>query len=76
LGEPLFSKNVVSQFNELLAKLLAYSLGIIIHEMHAHGIDPEAESPSDPPYVPPTPVFESPTCDSNGDVVIEFEVVP
>ncbi len=75
LGEPLFSKNVLSQFNELLAKLLAYNIGIVIHEMHEHGIDPEVNCPPDPPYVPPVPVFEPAPCDSNGEVVIEFEVV-
>ncbi len=75
LREPLFSKNVVSQFNELLAKLLAHNIGIVIHEMHEHGIDPEVDCPPDPPYVPPVPAFEPASCDSNGEVVIEFEVV-
>jgi hypothetical protein len=40
LGEPLLSHNMVARFNELLAKLVAYNIGVIIHEIHEHGIDP------------------------------------
>lgn len=40
LGEALLSKNQLARFNELLAKLLAYNIGVLIHEIHEHGIDP------------------------------------
>lgn len=40
LGEPLLSKNSVARLNELLAKLLAYNITVLIHEMYEHGIDP------------------------------------
>lgn len=42
LGESLLSKNQLARFNELLAKLLAYNIGILVHEIHEHGIDPAA----------------------------------
>ncbi|MFY9717360.1 MAG: transposase [Thermoplasmata archaeon] len=40
LGESLLSKNPLARFNELLAKILAYNIGVIVHEIHEHGIDP------------------------------------
>jgi transposase len=42
LGEPLLSKNPLARFNELLAKLLAYNIGVIVHEIYENGIDPQA----------------------------------
>lgn len=39
LGEPLFSKNPTARINELLAKLLSYNLGVIVHELFEHKID-------------------------------------
>jgi transposase len=39
-GETLKSKNRVAQENELLCKLIAYNLTVVIHEMHENGIDP------------------------------------
>ena len=42
LGEGLLSKNGQARFNELLAKLLAYNLTVLIHEIYEHGIDPES----------------------------------
>ena len=40
-GETLKSKNPVAQVNELLAKIIAYNLTVVIHEMHENGINPE-----------------------------------
>lgn len=37
-GETLKSKNRVAQENELLCKVLAYNLTVLIHEMHESGI--------------------------------------
>ena len=39
-GEVLKSKNFIAQKNELLAKVIAYNLTVIIHEMFEHGITP------------------------------------
>ena len=40
-GETLKSKNTVAQVNELLAKLIAYNLTVVIHEMHENGVEPD-----------------------------------
>lgn len=40
-GETLKSKNPVAQENELLAKVIAYNLTVVIHEMYENGIKPE-----------------------------------
>lgn len=40
-GETLKSKNPVAQVNELLAKIIAYNLTVVIHEMYGNGINPE-----------------------------------
>jgi len=40
-GETLKSKNFVAQVNELLCKIIAYNLTVIIHEMHEHGVQPD-----------------------------------
>lgn len=40
-GEALRSKNRVAQENELLAKVLAYNLVVLIHEMFENGISPD-----------------------------------
>jgi hypothetical protein len=40
LGEALLSKSQGARFNELLAKLLGYNIGVVIHEIYEHGIDP------------------------------------
>lgn len=42
LGEALLSKNQGARFNELLAKLLGYNIGVIVHEIYEHGIDPKS----------------------------------
>lgn len=42
MGEALLSKNQGARFNELLAKLLGYNIGVVIHEIYEHGIDPAA----------------------------------
>jgi hypothetical protein len=34
-------KNPVAQVNELLAKIIAYNLTVVIHEMYENGIDPK-----------------------------------
>jgi hypothetical protein len=39
-GEVLKSKNRIAQTNELLCKILAYNLTVLIHEMHEAGIAP------------------------------------
>jgi transposase len=39
-GEFLFSKNPEAQFNETLAKILAYNVRVLIHEIYENGIDP------------------------------------
>jgi len=40
-GETLKSKNPTAQVNELLAKIIAYNLTVVIHEMYENGIQPE-----------------------------------
>jgi transposase len=40
LGETLKSKNWIAQVNELLAKIIAYNLTVVIHEMYENGVDP------------------------------------
>ncbi len=40
-GETLKSKNPVAQVNELLAKIIAYNLTVVIHGMYENGIQPE-----------------------------------
>lgn len=40
-GETLKSKNPVAQVNELLAKIIAYNLTVVIHEMYENGIHPD-----------------------------------
>ncbi len=80
LGEALLSKSQLARFNELLAKLLAYNIGIIVHEIHEHGIDPASVG-----LDPPRPAFPSAaadplklpsSCDSNLSSVTEFGVGP
>ncbi len=41
LGETLKSKNHTSQVNELLCKLIAYNITVLIQEMHELGIEPK-----------------------------------
>jgi transposase len=40
-GETLRSKTRTAQVNELLAKILAYNLTVLIHEIFEHGVMPE-----------------------------------
>jgi hypothetical protein len=40
-GESLRSRNRIAQENELLAKVLAYNLTVLIHEIFEHGVTPE-----------------------------------
>ncbi len=40
-GETLKSKNLIAQTNELLAKIVAYNLTVIIHEMYENGVEPD-----------------------------------
>lgn len=40
-GDTIRSKNPSAQINELLAKILAYNLTVVIHEMFEHGVVPE-----------------------------------
>lgn len=51
LGEPLFSKDPIARVNELLAKLLAYNIGVVIHEAYEHHIEVGVPTPDlDRPY--------------------------
>lgn len=47
-GETLRSKNRVAQENELLCKLLAYNISVLIHEMHETGTEPAFLVPAYP----------------------------
>ncbi|MCX6650042.1 MAG: transposase [Methanomassiliicoccales archaeon] len=40
-GETLKSKNPTAQTNELLAKIVAYNITVIIHEMYENGVEPD-----------------------------------
>jgi transposase len=40
-GETLRSRNPTAQVNELLAKVLAYNLTVLIHEIFEHGVVPD-----------------------------------
>ncbi|EQD75322.1 transposase, partial [mine drainage metagenome] len=40
LGEPLLHRDRTARFNELLAKILAYNIGVIIQQIYENGIDP------------------------------------
>ncbi len=40
-GETLKSKNWVARVNELLCKIIAYNLTVVIHEMYENGVEPE-----------------------------------
>lgn len=44
-GETLKSKNPTAQVNELLAKIIAYNLTVVIHEMYENGINPDFLNP-------------------------------
>jgi len=51
LGEPVLSKDPTARVNELLAKLLAYNLGVMIHEAYEHHIEVGVPTPDlDRPY--------------------------
>lgn len=39
-GETLKSKNPTAQVNELLAKIVAYNLTVVVHEMYENRIGP------------------------------------
>ena len=57
LGEALLSKDPQARINELLAKLLAYNIGVIVHEIFEHHIDPgvpgfSSGPSSQPPSLP------------------------
>jgi hypothetical protein len=44
-GETLKSRDRVAQTNELLAKLTAYNITVLIHEMFEHGVIPDFLTP-------------------------------
>jgi transposase len=51
LGEPILSKDPVARVNELLAKLLAYNIGVVIHEAYEHHVEVGVPTPDlDRPY--------------------------
>lgn len=62
LGEPLFSKTSLAQMNEVLAKVLAYNIGVIVHEIYEHGIDPGVTGLARPRPRPTGPPLET-ACD-------------
>jgi hypothetical protein len=41
LGGSVRSKNITAQYNEVLCKILAYNITVVIHEMYRVGIEPE-----------------------------------
>ena len=45
-GDKLKSKNWIAQKNELLCKLIAHNIVVLIHEMHELGINPDFTSSS------------------------------
>jgi transposase len=40
-GETIKSKTFTAQVNELLCKIIAYNLTVVIHEIHEHGVRPD-----------------------------------
>lgn len=79
LGESLLSKNQVARFNELLAKLLAYNIGVLVHEVYERGIDPKSLGltlgrPVDPLPAAAVPQVES--CDSTSETVTKMPWAP
>ena len=50
-GENIRSKNPVAQVNEVLCKLIAYNLTVVVHEMFEHGIAPNFTSETKPAEV-------------------------
>jgi transposase len=40
LGEEIYSRIPTARFNELLAKILAYNIGVLIQQIYENGIDP------------------------------------
>jgi transposase len=52
LGEPLLSHNQFARMNELLAKILAYNVGIVIQQTHFHGLDSAPVAAVRPPIPP------------------------
>jgi transposase len=40
LGEEIHARLPTARFNELLAKILAYNIGVLIHQIYENGIDP------------------------------------
>jgi hypothetical protein len=41
LGEPLLSRTPMARFAELLAKMVAYNVGVVIHQAELHGLSPD-----------------------------------
>ncbi|HEV2449087.1 MAG TPA: transposase [Thermoplasmata archaeon] len=56
LGEPLLSRNPLARVNELLAKILAYNVGVVIYQSALHGLPP---GPLGIPSIPANRVAES-----------------
>jgi transposase len=56
-GETLKSKDRVAQENELLAKIVAYNLTVLVHEMFEHEVVPDFLMPHRPEGVAPTVVL-------------------
>lgn len=79
LGEPLLSHNVAARFNELLARLVAYNIGVIVHEIHEHGIDPRVPGGSGATPVEALPTSEDVPCEFNrapGKEVLDSRAEP
>jgi hypothetical protein len=57
LGEALLSRDPQARINELLAKLLDYNIGVLIHEIFEHHIDPGVPGLSASPPANTTPAI-------------------
>ncbi len=74
LGENLLSKNPLARFNELLAKILAYNIGVLVHEIFEHGIDPASVGlpPNRSMVERAEPTGLAPSRDQNPGAVTQF----
>jgi transposase len=77
LGESLLSKNPLARCNELLARLLAYNIGILVHRIHENGIEPGSiglppRSPIEPGSLSVSLAPTESVCDSIGEAVTEL----
>ena len=70
LGERLLSRNFTAQVNELIAKLVAYNITVLIRQMFERSLLPDFLKPPEKPMLiasPTAPTLETP-CPSMGQV--------